>query len=106
MRVPKPLKSIIGGAAVWPVVYLILFLSDRLDGLASVWSTGLTAVHLATTLLALGLWGYCLEWLFRSQTLSPGRKALWATALILGGLVATPLFFWLYVWPAEDESGT
>lgn len=60
----------------------------------------------AILLTVLGLLVYYLRYLVSTPRISPGRKALWATALMLAHVVAMPIFFYRHVWLDEIQRRT
>jgi hypothetical protein len=45
-------------------------------------------------------------YLFKTDRVAQDKKALWAAVLLLGGLIAMPVFWYLYIWkqPAQGTS--
>jgi hypothetical protein len=48
-----------------------------------------------------GLIAFYILFLFKTDRVPQDKKALWAAVLLLGNMLAMPVFFFLYVWPDE-----
>jgi predicted membrane channel-forming protein YqfA (hemolysin III family) len=94
--------------SVWPIVYFFLFLG--LIGYVFVASpqNGFDAfryiflVHIATFILMFALMATYLVHLFRDDRLPSDRRILWALVLLLFGIFAFPVYWWLYVRPGAE----
>jgi hypothetical protein len=117
MDLSRCTKITIGVLTAWPVLYVFVFfgfiaatiigMSRAADGGGS-HSSGppvaflvLMAAHLATMLLMIGLIGFYIVYLFKTDRVPQEMKALWAVVLFLGSIFAMPIFFYLCVWPDE-----
>jgi hypothetical protein len=49
--------------------------------------------------LAFAVTAFYIVYLFKTPRVEEGHKALWAVVLFMGGPIAQPIFFWLYIWP-------
>jgi hypothetical protein len=58
------------------------------------------AVHIAVMLLMMALLAFYIVFLFKSSDIRNDMKALWAVVLFLGGPIAMPIFWYLYIWKA------
>jgi hypothetical protein len=111
VELSKPTKILVGALTLWPVLYVFVFIAFAF---AMVIYSGsnpthsqeppaglilLFAVHMATILMALGLVVFYIVYLFKTDRVAQDKKALWAAVLFLGGMIAMPVFFYLYVWP-------
>ena len=56
------------------------------------------AVDVALNVLVLALLVSFLVYLFRTEHVTTGYKALWAVVLFLGNIVAMPVFWYIAVW--------
>lgn len=112
MRIGKPLAIVIGIFTIWPIVYMAFFI---------VWFAA-TAVtffqhaqqhtpagppalfqyivlpHLFTMLLTFVLIAFYIVHVFKNSALKDDRRVLWAVVLFMGGIVAAPIYWWLFIW--------
>ena len=115
MTISKPVKLLVGALSVWPFIYVFLFFGfiatsffwmGRTDGQAGEGGIPIAfgvlfAAHLGTMVLILGLLIFYVVHLFKTDRVPQEKKALWAAVLILGNMLAMPVFFYIYVWPDE-----
>ena len=112
-RPPGLLLLVFGVAiAVFMATFLYVFLrlSQMRPGLSNQefgqgveqWFFLLMALHFAMILVAWVLVAFYLVFLFKTDRVAADKKALWAVVLFMAGLVAMPIFFWLYIWPERD----
>ncbi len=107
----------LGLFTVWPFVYAILFMSSILflvvGELASAVSPGappdafllIFPLHLLTMLDVLVVQVIYVVYLFRTGRVPQDKKALWAAVLILGNMIAMPVFWYLYLWRRPNDVG-
>ena len=55
-------------------------------------------IHAVAALLTLGLGIGFLLVVFRTARVPPDKKPIWAALLIVGNIVAFPVFWYFYVW--------
>jgi len=117
MQLSRPLKLTIGALTIWPLAYMFLFfafVAGTMLWMSLVPKGGpphspgvpvaflvVFAAHFATILLTFGLIAFYIVYLFKTDRVQQDKKALWAAVLFLGGFVAMPVFFFLYVWPDQ-----
>jgi hypothetical protein len=114
MELGRPAKILVGALSLWPLVYMFVFIAFMfgmvffIDQAASNGSHQqgppaafmlLFAVHMGTILMMFGLIAFYMVYLFKSDRVAQDKKALWAVVLFLGGMIAMPVFFYLYIWP-------
>jgi hypothetical protein len=113
-RLNLPLKLLLGVATLWPLLYLIVFFVWFVSIFLSVVllpDQGATAdagfpgafglfivLHLGTILWSFLLTALYIVDLFKTDRVDQDKKALWAVVLFLGGMVALPVYWYLYVW--------
>ena len=100
-------KVLLGIVTLWPLVYLAAFfalvaLRILVRPLTPPVKTTLIVFHTGTIVWTIGLLAGYLRLLFRSDRVAPENKLPWAVALVLGNVVALPLFFWRAVWKEPD----
>ena len=119
MELGKRAKLFVGALTLWPIVYIFLFIAFAVGMMF--YASGVDAatraqeppaafflvfaLHFATILMTLGLVGFYIVYLFKTDRVAQDKKALWAAVLFLGGMIAMPVFFYLYIWPeaAPDQ---
>lgn len=120
MVLSRPVKVVVGLLTAWPILYAGLFFIfmvwmvawiSRTSGPGGDQSSSLPGpamlmfvVHFLTILLVFGLMAFYLVYLFKTKRVPENTKALWAVGVIVGGVVAMPAFFYLYVWPDQWPS--
>jgi hypothetical protein len=122
MTLSKPVKVAVGVLTVWPIVHLCLFMAafgfmmftvianaprgaPPPDGFEA-WFLLVFVLHFATALLTMGLLVFYIVHLFKTDLVANDRKVLWALVLFMGGPIAMPVYFWLYLWRATPGSTT
>jgi len=109
-RPARPVAYLIGVLSVWPVVYFFAFLgligyifeASPKQGFQVFQDVFL--IHLATIVLMFALMATYLVHLFREDRLPSDRRVLWAVVLLLFGMFAFPVYWWLYVRPRGVET--
>lgn len=107
MKAGKGSKVLLGLATLWPIVYVAAFfllIAARVlvRPLSPPARTALFVFHFGTIVWTIGLLAWYLRFLFRSDRVAPEYKLPWALALVLGNVVALPVFFWRAVWKEPD----
>jgi hypothetical protein len=117
LTISKPVKLLVGALSAWPFIYMFFFFGfiatsffwmDQTAGRAGEPSSGIPialalvfAAHFGTMLLIFGLLIFYIIYLFKTDRVPQDKKALWAAVLILGNMLAMPVFFYIYVRPDE-----
>ncbi len=116
MRVNRGFAVIVAILTVAPWAYLVFFLSYLMPKFMSFttpggpppeefhhlfdnvfrWHLGIMGLVVALTIL------YIVH-LFRTDRVPADKKALWAVVLLLGNILAMPVYWYLYVWPKQLE---
>lgn len=121
----KSTKVWLGIATIWPVVYMFLFMasifslvifSGLRDGgppiggpnppgsiLFPIGFMGLMAVHMLTILGTLALTVFYIIRVFKTERLDQNMKIMWMLLLFFVGMIAQPVFWYLYVWRDMPE---
>ena len=93
--------------AFWPPVYMLLFFALIIA--AAIRGGGdpdndlllpfgvLIGLHIATILLALGATVAYVVHAWRSPLVKRDERTLWILVLLLGGIVAMPVYWWLHL---------
>jgi len=110
MKLSKGFKIIIGLFTIVPIIYMALFfasffpiMSGTDDSFIFDNFAVLMIVHLMVMLLTFGLVAFYIVFLFKTTTVKSEIKALWAVVLFMGGPIAMPIFWYLYVWSEKIE---
>jgi len=116
MKLSKAKKIFIGILTLWPVFYMFVFIALIMLMMASTMHTPqpqppklffvLFALHFFTIIYMLGLIGFYIYYIFKTDSLAKDKKALWAVVIFLGNIFAMPVFWFLYIWkePAANNS--
>jgi hypothetical protein len=54
--------------------------------------------HLATMLISVALLAFYIVHLFRNARIDGNMKAVWAIVIFMGGQLAMPVYWYLYIW--------
>lgn len=120
-RLGKPAKVVLGIVSLWPVIYLFVFMAFFFIQFFGVFSRPLVspqpvdtiaAFHLFRTFFILQLLAmvviialtalYIID-VFRNDRVTPDRKVLWAIILFMGGMLAMPVYWYLFVWREPER---
>jgi hypothetical protein len=104
MKISKPLKVLLGLLTLLPLPYMLVFnfvLFPRLQA-GTLPFYPLFWIQGGIMSLLIGLLIFCVTQLFYNRRVPQDKRSLWAVVLVLGNMLAIPIFFWLYVWPAES----
>lgn len=115
-------KILLGIATAWPIVYMGLFMAFMFGSFFFTFMTEmhhsgagpeafpiafvvLFALHFLTMLWILGLLVFYILHVFQTNRVPKDQKALWAVVLFLGGPLAMPVYWYLYIWrePRPEE---
>lgn len=108
-------KSLLLGATVWPVLYIVGFFGFILWTMAFIAGGPqagpppmpgffvLFALHLLTMLTLLGLLAIYVILALKNEALDQNGRILWAIFMCVGGLIAMPIYFFKYVWPSAPQ---
>ena len=106
----RPVAYLLFVLSLWPIVDLFLLLAfmgymfavDAKEGYEAF--RYVFVVHIATMMLLFALMATYLIHLFRNDRLAPDRRILWAVVLLLFGVFAFPVYWWLHVRPGPAET--
>lgn len=117
-------KLLLGFATIWPILYVCGFVifvgSSAFLLIQSTPQPGqlplggvqgfmmLFGLHLLTMLWMMALMVFYLVHLVKTERIESDKKLLWAALLILGGMFAMPVYWYLNIWsePASSISTT
>lgn len=112
----KTSKMILGLVTLWPFFYLILFfvmifsfvLLGPGGGGGETGPPPMIAfifpLHLLTMLISFALMVFYIVNVFKNKRIENDKKALWAVVLFFGGMLAMPVYWYLFIW--KDEAVT
>jgi hypothetical protein len=49
---------------------------------------------------------FYIVYLFRTDRVASDKKALWAVVLLMGHVVAMPIFWFFYIWRSRSQCST
>lgn len=113
MKLSTTAKILIIIATVTPLIYMALFFAsfaytaavgpNENDIIFDNFGIFMT-IHLMVMFLMFALIAFYIAFLFKTEAVKTELKALWAVALFMGGPIAMPIFWYLYVWPSASGS--
>jgi hypothetical protein len=62
----------------------------------------LILAHFCTMIIMIGLLVFYIVHVFKNPALAGDKRTLWAVVLFFGGIVAMPVYWFLYVWRIPD----
>jgi hypothetical protein len=107
MKLSKPVKLLVGGATVWLPLYMIAFFVIVFTGVFMHSAPDVDSfdvlfrVHMATTLLSVGLLVFYIVHIFQTKLLASDQRIMWLLVILFLGPLAMPIYFFKYVWPDE-----
>ncbi len=120
----KSTKVWLGIATIWPIAYIFFFIaavfsmiliggllesgnSSGPHGAASVLFplgfVGLFALHFLTILGSLALTVFYIIRVMKTEQLEQNMKIMWMVLLFFMGMLAQPVFWYLYIWRETPE---
>jgi uncharacterized membrane protein YozB (DUF420 family) len=106
------MKVLLGGATLLPFLYMIIFMGFMISAFGLSFSSDapmpqinlpiLFAVHLIVGILSVGLIVFYIVNVFKNERVDKDKKAVWAVVLIMGGIIAMPIYWYLYFWKDEQ----
>lgn len=108
----KPIRIILGIATLWPIFYIALFFlfifsqiflfSQQKPPSFGTFFT-MFILHFLTMILVIALLIIYIVDLFRNDRVQKDMKPLWAIVILLGGIIAMPIYWYLYIWREPKE---
>jgi len=101
----------------WPLFYMVLFMCSMFgmfffaDGGHSsgpdIFFMIIFPLHFFTMFEILALMVIYIVHLFKTDAVPQDKKALWAVVLLLGNMIAMPIYWYLYIWekPPTAQQG-
>lgn len=111
-RPSRPATILIGIASIWPIVYMCFFMGFMAYSFSTMEQPGqktggfgfpalfkyVFVLHLLTMLLMFVLMAVYIIHAFRTDLISSDKKILWVIILFFGGILACPIYWYLYMW--------
>lgn len=107
----RPVALLLGIASLWPPVYFVIFFTFLILTFVGMESKSahvaagfpiafgiFFVAHLLTMLMMMGLLIAFIVHAFKTDLIPQDKKVLWVVILFFGGLVACPIYWYLYVW--------
>ncbi|MBV9495832.1 MAG: hypothetical protein JOZ54_16410 [Acidobacteria bacterium] len=108
-RPSRPVALLLGIASLWPPIYMLLFFgvvamfflhppgNSPHSGFPAAFGA-LFIVHLLTMLLTFALLAAFIVHAFKTDLIAQDKKVLWVVILFFGGIIANPIYWYLYIW--------
>lgn len=109
-RPSRPVTILLGALSLWPILYFFFFLvfivysfgwMSRGGGAERTFPAAFQYVflaHIVTMVLMFALTAVYVVHVFRTDRLASDRRVLWGIVLILGNVIAFPIYWYLYLW--------
>jgi hypothetical protein len=116
MQFSRPVAILIGVFTAWPIAYMFFFFAFIFGSFMRITNAKepaplfksfriLMVAHAGTMLVMLALLVFYIVHVFKSPALTGDRRILWAVVLFMGGPIAMPIYWFLYVWRGAHSSG-
>ena len=118
----KTIKVLLGIVTLWPIVYMVIFFVFMVLQVFSLSSGAIAgepspdlfldrfflimALHLFTMIWIFTLLIIYIVNVFTNDRVEKDKKALWAVAIFLGGMLAMPVYWYLYIWRKPRDTNT
>jgi hypothetical protein len=111
----KSIKVILGLATLWPILYIIIFLSFCFYQVSAVQNGGLSPgrpmfgffmifyMHILTMLWVVVLLVVFMSNIFKNSQITKNKKMLWVAVLFFGNIIAAPIYWYLHIWSDSKE---
>lgn len=112
-KLSNPLKIVLGVATIWPFLYIPFFIAMVFSTIALSITAGdnsfplplliILPLHFLTIILQLVVLGLFIIDIFKNGKIKNDKKALWAIVIFLGGPIASPIYWYLYIWKVSSK---
>lgn len=107
----KSTKIALGIGTVWPILYMFIFIififsmvlflpSGETSSTSGppVWFFAIFPIHFLTILWIWVLVIIYIVDVFRNDRVPKDKQVLWLIVILLGGIIAMPIYWYLYIW--------
>ena len=112
MQLSKPVAVVVLLATLVPLAYLVFFLTALIFAVMSGPQRGpeptlfkvVFVLHIVCMLWIWTLLAFYIVYLFKSSAMPNDQRVLWAVVLFFFNMLAMPVFWYLYIWPASQRA--
>lgn len=110
----KSTKILLGIATIWPILWIPIFILAMFSTIffsgpgappdADVFPTVFLVVfplHMLTVFGSLALSVFYIVNIFRNKRVEKDKQVLWVVLLLLAGMIAEPIYWYLFIWRDE-----
>lgn len=113
----KSNKVLLGIATFWPFIYIPIFVIAMFSAVLFSGPGGapndafpfilmfIIPLHMLTIFGSLALMVFYVVNVFRNKRVEQDKQVLWVLLLVLAGMMAAPVYWYLYIWK-DEPSGT
>lgn len=108
----KGLKILLGLFTLWPPIYFVIFIFMFIQIFFSMMGLGiinesnffiLFGMHIVTMLIIFMLIAVYLINVFRNVSVDKDKKILWTILILFAGIIAMPIYWYLFIWKEPIE---
>lgn len=112
----KSTKIWLAIATIWPFAYIFIFFGFMLSMFFMASGSPphesrmpslfllIFPLHLFTILEVMGVMIFYIVNIFHNERVEKDKKMLWTILLFVGGLIAMPVYWYLYIWPEAQAA--
>src|ERR687883_576122 len=109
----KSNKILLGIATVWPPIYIALFITVIFSSILFAGRGGnselafslifmvIFPLHIITIFGRMALSIFYIVNVFRNERVEKNRQVMWVILLFMAGMIAQPIYWYLYIWRNE-----
>lgn len=105
-------EIILGVVSLWPIAYMLIFMTFIISMFMSITGQNLGngsnifvlfGLHIFTIILTMVLITIYIINIFKNERVEKDKKVLWTIIILFGGIVAMPIYWYLYLWSKEKN---
>ena len=100
MASSKSRKIILGIVTIWPLAYIILFMTLMLA--TDISANTILPLHIFTMLIVVILYIFYIKHVMYNNNLKNMREA-WIILILFGGYIACIVYWYLYIWREREK---